>query len=432
MNKDKLKLVLLDQREFFLEKKSLIERELDLNPFLKTNQIVLISGIRRCGKSSLLYLIKNQLSLSENNILYFNFDDERLAKFSVEDFNKILELHQELFNIDLKDTVLFFDEVQNFSGWEKFLNRLYERKIKIFVTGSNANLLSSELGTALTGRNMVIHLHPFSFIEYLKSKNFNFNPSIINTKKKVEIVQHLTGFLKYGGFPLVVEEENLELVKSYYQDILYRDIISRYNLSQLEEIKLLGSFLSTNIGKIFSYSKLKELVGIKSLSTLKNYLGYFEHSYLFYYLKKFDYSIKKQILNPRKIYVSDLSFNSEIGFKFSEDYGRILENLVFIELKRQGHELYYHQQKNECDFVIKESLDITKAIQVTKSLDNIQTKKREFDGLLDAMSSYKLKTGLILTEDEEFTEKINDKDGNSYTVKVLPVWKWLLQDTKTN
>tara|TARA_Y100000294_G_scaffold55359_1_gene52229 strand:- start:868 stop:2109 length:1242 start_codon:yes stop_codon:yes gene_type:complete len=413
---------MIDQREFFFSKKDLIERDIVLDKYIKTKQIVLISGIRRCGKSSLLYLIKKKIKTIENNILYFNFDDERLNGFTSLDFNKIFELHLELFNSKIEEIIMFVDEIQNMDGWEKFLNRMYERGIKIFATGSNAKLLSSEIATSLTGRNMIISLYPFSFKEFLKFNGIDYDHKLISTQKRSKIISTFHDFLKYGGFPLVAKEKDLEIVKNYYQDIIYRDIIARFNISQLEEIKTLGNYLATNIGKIISYSTLKEISKIKSLSTLKNYLTYFENSYLFYFIKKFDYSVKKQVLNPRKIFISDVSFNYEIGFKFSDDRGRILENIVFVELLRRGKEIFYHKNKKECDFIVKEKQAVKEAIQVSLSLKDPLTKKREIAGLLEAMKSYKLKKGLILIGNEEGEESIENK-----RILKKPIWKWLLE-----
>jgi hypothetical protein len=432
MDKEKIKKIYLDQREYFLEKKEIIPREIDLNFYIKSKQIVLISGIRRCGKSTLLYLIKDKINLKKEEIFYFNLDDERIIDFQVEDFNKLLEIHMEIFEItNIKNIVLFFDEIQNIKGWERFLNRMYERGMKIFVTGSNAKLLSSEISTSLTGRNLVLKLYPFSFIEFLIYKNKSFNLNYLSTVDSVNLKILFNEYLQYGGFPLVLYEQNLQIINTYYQDILYRDIVARYNLSQVDELKSLSTSLITNIGKLFSYSKLKDITKIKSLSSLKTYLDYLSNSYLLYYLSKFDYSYNKQVLNPKKVYVQDIGFHNSLGFKFSNDKGRILENIIFIELKRRGKEIYYHKDKKECDFVIKEGLDIVEAVQVTQSLEEVDTKKREFDGLLDACKAYNLDNGLILTEDEEGEEirELSLENGEKREVKIIikPIWKWLLE-----
>ncbi|MFW6285741.1 MAG: ATP-binding protein [Nanoarchaeota archaeon] len=252
--------------------------------------------------------------------------------------------------------------------------------MKIFVTGSNAKLLSSEISTSLTGRNLVLKLYPFSFTEFLIYKNKSFNLDYLSTVYSVNLKILFNEYLQYGGFPLVLYEQNLQIIDIFYQDILCRDIVARYNLSQVDELKSLSTSLIINIGKLFSYSKLKDITKMKSLSSLKTYLDYLSNSYLLYYLSKFDYLYNKQVLNSKKVYVQDIGFHNSLGFKFSNDKGRILENIVFIELKRRGKKIYYHKDKKECDFIIKEGLDTVSVIQVTQSLENgeewIETKKK--------------------------------------------------------
>ena len=421
MNVDALKDVIIDQRNDFLAKKNLIDRDVSLNKFIRSRQIILVSGVRRCGKSSLLYLISQKLKVSNDCILYFNFDDERLGNFTIDDFNKLYSLHLEMFNVKPEKVIMFFDEPQNIKGWEKFLNRMYEKGIKIFVTGSNARLLSSEIATTLTGRNLVIKLFPFSFNEFLKIRNVKENLKLLSTEAKSKIKRLFTEYSQLGGFPLVVKERNPRLLVSYYQDILYRDIIARYSLHQVEEIRMLGSFLASNPGCLMSYRKLKDMCGLKSLSTLKSYLYYFEQTFLFFFVKKYDFSVKKQIMNPSKIYLVDVGLHNKIGFKFSSNYGKLLENIVFLTLIRNDNEVYYHKGKNECDFVIKNGLKIVSAIQVTASLDNPDTYKREIDGLLDAMNYYNLGKGFILTESEKKNINIDEKK-----IIVRPIWEWIM------
>ena len=414
MDEIKLRMIIADQRESFLKSKSLIDRDINIDYYIKTKQIVIISGIRRSGKSSLLYLIHKKLN---KKFLYFNFDDERLFNFSIEDFNKIYEIF--LSENEDEDAVFYFDEIQIMNGWEKFLNRMHEKGIKIFVTGSNAKLLSSEIATSLTGRNVVINLMPFSLKEFLCLKNVKIEMD--STSKIVKLKKLFKKYFEMGGFPLVIEEDDLELIKVYYNDIFYRDIVSRYKINNIDEIKNLSTFLMSNSGKIISYSKLGSLSNISSSSLVKKYLGFFFDSYLFFELKKYDVSVKKQILNPRKIYSGDLAFARKIGFHTSNDDGRFLENLVFLELKRRNKEVFYHLKKKECDFVIFDKNKISQAIQVTWLLNEIN-KEREFEGLYDAMDQYGLNEGLILTYSQEEEKKYKGKK-----IIIKPVWKWLLE-----
>ena len=423
MDKSTLKQVIVDQRDVFFSQKNLIKRDIALDKFLQTKQVIVISGIRRCGKSSLLYLIHNELELPGSQIIYFNLDDERLIHFEVEDFNKLYSLHIELFRPDLSKIVWLLDEVQNVFGWEKFVNRMYEKGMKLFVTGSNASLLNSEISASLTGRNMTIALMPFSFKEYLRFNHIFYQDSSLTTEQQAIIVNSFKSYVYLGGFPQVVQEDNKYLLESYYQDIIYRDIVGRYAIQQTAELKNLTLYLSSNIGKLHSYRKLLAISGLKSLSTLKNYLSYLESAYLFYFICKFDYAIKKQILNPKKTYISDTGFYGKIGYSASQDYGFVLENVVFLALKRSGQSIYYHKNKYECDFVISQNNNITQAIQVTAYMNNEETRNREIRGLSEAMHDYKLDTGYVLTEDENSELQIENKK-----ILIMPVWKWLLEE----
>lgn len=417
METGKLKEIILDQQYAFNKKSGLIERDIELKKYISSSLVIIISGIRRCGKSSLLYLIKEKMKLKEEEYLYFNFDDERIIN-DVSILDKLYNIHLELYD---REPVLFFDEIQNISGWEKFINRMFEKNIKIFVTGSNAKLLSSEISTSLTGRNKVIELSPFSFKEFLVLSGNKYDLKKLDSMTKNRIKKDFDFYLQKGGFPLVDKEDDLELINFYFQDILYRDIIARFKLTQTEEIKQIGLYFMSNIGKLFSYSTLQNISGVKSLSSIKAYLDYYSQTYLFFYLKKFDFSIKKQILNPKKVYVIDQAFATRIGFNFSENKGRILENIVFLELKRRNKEIYYHHGKHECDFVVKEDCKINEAIQVCYFIDQ-NNESRERGGLLEAMRTYNLEKGIILTYDQEYSFEIE-----SLPVDVVPVWKWLLR-----
>lgn len=416
MNKEKLKEILYDQEEDFNNKSQCLERNIKLDEYISTSLVIVISGVRRSGKSTLLYLIKERMKLNEGDYLYFNFDDERVSG-DILLFNDLYNLFKELYN---KEPVFFFDEIQNIVGWEKFVNRMYEKGLKLFITGSNAKLLSSEISTSLTGRNRTIKLYPFSFREYLNFVKIKYNLNRLSSSVQNKIKYAFNFYFKKGGFPLVDKEDNLEIINSYFQDILYRDIIVRHKITNVNEIREIALYLISNIGKLFSYSTLQKISGLKSLNSVKTYLEYYNQSYLFFYLKKFDYSVKKQTLNSKKVYVIDQAFATRMGFNFSTNKGRILENIVFLELKRRGKEIFYHSNKNECDFILKKGLTITNAIQVCYDL-NIENEEREKSGLLEAMYKYKLNSGIILTYDQEEEIQIDE-----YKVQIIPVWKWLI------
>jgi hypothetical protein len=416
MNKERLKEIMLDQQEVFNSQTHLIGRDVNLKKYISTGLTVIISGVRRCGKSSLLYLIKEAMSLPEGSYCYFNFDDERVqAEKAV--FEEILTLHLEMYG---KEPVLFFDEVQNIPGWEKFINRMYEQGTKVFVTGSNAKLLSSEISGSLTGRNRMLRLFPFSFSEFLRYLGHTYNPEQLTPKKKALLLKDFNQYMETGGFPMVVKENDTELIHAYFQDILYRDIVARYRLSQVNEIRQIGLYFASNTGKLFSYATLQAVSGIKSTSSVKDYLDYYEQTYLFFFLKKFDFSVRKQQLNRRKVYAADPAIVHRLGFNFSENKGRVLENIVYLELIRRNKEVYYHSAKYECDFVVKEKLKVTSAIQVAYSLhkDNYE---REYRGLEEAMKTYDASSGLLLVYEKD--DNLPPKEG----LEVVPVWKWLLE-----
>lgn len=417
MNKDRLKEIMFDQKDVFNRKMNLISRDIKLEKYINTSQIVIISGVRRCGKSSLMFLVKEEMRLKDQDYCYFNFDDERITT-DVSILEDIYKLHLEVYG---KEPVLFFDEIQNVTNWERFVNRMYEQGIKVFVTGSNAKLLSSEISSSLTGRNKLIELFPFSFSEYLRFIDAKYDLNRLTPKFKALLIKDFNLYMKSGGFPLVVKENDTELVNGYFQDILYRDIISRYRVTQVNEIRQIGLYFASNIGKLFSYTTLQNISGVKSSSSIKDYLFYYEQSYLFFYLKKFDYSVKKQIMNPKKVYTVDPAFANRLGFHFSENKGRLLENIVYLELLRRGKEVFYHLDKNECDFLIEKGLEIDEAIQVVYQLES-SNYEREYRGLTEAMNTYNIERGFLIVYDADESLAIEKKEG----IEIIPVWKWLL------
>lgn len=417
MEKGKLREVIFDQQKIFENTSELIEREISLDSYLKGNEIVVISGVRRCGKSSLLKIISKKM---KEKYVYINFDDIRFSDFAIENFQDIEDVVAEIHGVSVK-IVYFLDEIQNIKLWEKWVNNLYTKKVKVFVTGSNSSLLSSEISTYLTGRNKVIKLFPFSFREFLLLKKIKKDYKTAEDRRL--IYNAFNEYFEKGGFPLVLINDDIMLSKQYFEDVLNRDIIKRYNIKKIKEFNDLVLYLFSNISKTYSYSALKQISGIKSLSMINNYIEYLRRSFLSDTICKFDYSIKKQRVSSSKFYSMDNSFLKTIAFNFSENSGRRLENLVFIELKRIGMDVYYHLEKKECDFIIKEGLKIIEVVQVCLKLDSTDTKEREINGLIEAMNKFKLKEGLILTMDEE--RELN-MDGKKILIK--PVWKWLLEN----
>lgn len=402
--------VVLDQLEYFRNRETGIPREIDFDKLLKTMQITVISGIRRSGKSTLL----SQLSRRFKDFYYINMDDERLIDFAVDDFKDLMVVFQKLY----PSKVIFIDEIQNVSGWERFVRRVHDEGYKIFLTGSNAKLLSSELATHLTGRHIKIELYPFSFREYLSFRKIDY--SKMTSRNKALILKHFDVYLKEGGFPEFIKYGDVEFLKRIYDDILYRDLIVRFKIKETKAFKQLASYLFTNLAKEASYNSLKGTLGFKSVTSVKNYMGFMEECFLLFELPRFDHSLKKQIVTGKKVYVIDNGIRNNIAFYFSEDEGRLLENLVFIELKRRGKEIYYFKGKRECDFLIREKTKIVEAIQVSRELGGRTNMEREAEGLLEALDHFNLKTGTLLTRHQK-----DIVERNGFTINIIPVWEWL-------
>ena len=432
MDKNKLKELLIEYKQRFLTARTdLIRRKIqdNIEPFIKFKEVVIITGPRRGGKSSLMKLICDDLIKKDrvppSNILYLNFEDERFIEFNAAgDFAQIYELFLQI-NKPTGRLYFFLDEIQNVIGWERWVNRLYENEnIKIFLTGSNASLLSSEISTALTGRNRTITNFPFSFGEFLNFKNYRLQENdFYQTKKRAVIKSFFQEYLKLGGYPEIVKINDPTLLEQYFKDIIYRDILPRYSIKKIKEIRELCLFLTSNLGSIHSYSRLQNLIGVKSLNTVKTYLEILEEVFLFFRINLFDYSIKRQIYNPSKIYIIDAALGNSISFKFSENIGHIYKNLVFLELKRRSKEIYYWKSKKgkEVDFLIKKGLNIEEAIQVSYNLNDKKTLDREIESLLIAKDEFKIEHLSIITEDEEMEKEIE-----GVKIKIIPLWKWLL------
>ncbi len=419
MKRENLYYVLFEQQKEWEEEKEYVARELTgtILSLFRLKLPIIITGIRRSGKSTLLKLLKKELKLGNKASLYINFNDERLIDFSVDDFQKILEfLDEERYQ---KNGFLFIDEIQEVAHWEKWIDRIKE-KHPLIITGSNSKLLSKEISTTLTGRSINTSLYPFSFREFLTARKIEWRPFRKDLSLQARIRKEFLEYCTKGGIPKAIIENEPRLLSEIYENILYRDIVKRFHPNLEKSVKETSLFLLSNISKPISLRSLSEITGITNLLTMKTLLNSFENAFLFSFVSKFDFSVKKQIQNPRKVYCTDFGFVTEVGFRFSEDRGRVIENLVLIELKRRNKHVYYFSGKNECDFVLREGINIKEAIQVCYELtpDN---KVREVNGLLEAMENFGLKEGLILTNDHK--EEIVQ---NKKKIHIVPIWKWLL------
>ncbi|RKZ02320.1 ATP-binding protein [Candidatus Fermentibacteria bacterium] len=416
MDLTRMEEILNDQRESFLKRSSGTVRDVNFDKYLKHPRIVVISGVRRAGKSTLL----KQFSEKIENFHFANFDDERLFDFGLDDFQTMmLAFHK---RSSSKNIIL--DEIQNIAQWERFVRRIHDEGYKVFLTGSNAKLLSSELGTHLTGRYVKIKLFPFSFREFLEFKGTVI--SEITTEAKARILVHFDDFLKNGGFPEYLLYKEPEFLKRTYDDIIYRDIITRHGIRNVRQFKQLSHYLFSNFTKDLSYNSLKIPLGFSNITTLTNYIHYLEESYLLFELFSFDYSVKKQRVRPKKIYAIDNKLRNVVSFSFSKDNGNNLENLIFLELKRRGQDIYFYREKGECDFVILDRSAVIHLIQVTFALDK-HNRRREIAGIAEAMENLNCNRGTIITVNQD--ELIHHRGKE---IKVVPAWRWLLESNQAD
>ena len=416
INTQDLRNIVLKQKEEIEKLDETIKRDIldEILKWFKDNRVIILTGIRRCGKSTIL----KQIMKSKENYCFVNFEDERFLDFKAQDFERLNEILIEIYN---NPKIYFFDEIQNIEKFETFVRRLQDEGKKIIITGSNASLLSNEFGTRLTGRYKPFEIFPFSFSEYLKFKDIKIEEDwYYNTQKRVEIKKAFNEYIELGGFPEYLKTEDREYIKDIFDNILYKDIISRYSIKKQKVMKELINILTTNISSKFTYNSIKNTLNLGNSITVKEYISYLSNSYLFFELPKFYFSLKKSLTAPKKIYIIDTSFNQITGFNFSPNSGKNLENVVFIELKRKKKDIYYFAEKNECDFIVKDGNKIIQAIQVCY-IFNKENKDREVNGLFEALNEFKLNEGFIITLDqEEEFEHLGKK------IKLVPIWKWLL------
>jgi len=401
LTKETLREVIISQREQLNKLDLGILREKGKEIKIEDSFALLITGIRRCGKSTFL----NQILKKQKKGYYLNLEDPRLEGFDLSDFNKIETIMQEIYG---QKGVYFFDEIQNIDKWEKFIRYLIDKKEKVIITGSNASLLSRELGTKLTGRYLQVELFPFSFEEFL------------NIKKENLSAKSFEEYLSKGGFPEFLKKENPSILHELLSDVVLKDIAVRFSIKNTNILNKIAIYVISNVGKEFSYNSIKKMFDIKSVQSVIDYVSYFENAYLIFTVPKFSYSYKQQQVSPKKVYSIDNGFSYANSASFSKDRGKMLENIVFLGLRKKYRDIFYFQEKNECDFIIKQKEKIVSAIQVCFDF-NEENKDREINGLISALKKFNLNEGIILTynQEDEFTI-----DGRKILIK--PAWNWLL------
>ena len=399
IRQEEIALVLDSQCELFLQPdEGLIRDALEEVP-VADSFATIITGIRRCGKSTLLLQL---LRRSYEDAVYLNFDDIRLAAFGTEDF---VRLHREIMKRGIK--VVFFDEIQVVDAWEKYVNQLLREGYRVFITGSNASMLSAELGTHLTGRHLSMELFPFSYAEFLRFKNL------------ADGEETVMAYLKTGGIPEYVKTGMPLVLSALVDDILMRDIAVRHAVRDVDSLRQLAVFLITIIGNPIAAIKLLGMFGIKSTSTFLEYFSFLKDAYLFDFVPLFNHSLKVQARNPKKVYVMDMGLYTENSIATTENMGRRLENLVFLHLRRHYDAIYYYREKGECDFLAFQKNALKEAVQVCLEVTD-ENFDREYNGLLEAMRHLGLQEGTIVTLNQEDQFK---QDG--FVVRMIPVHAYL-------
>ncbi len=398
----------------------------DISEFLSAREIIIVEGVRRSGKSTILHQMIQKIleHTDKNNVCYINVDDSRFGQ----DLEQIYESYLELSNP--KGTVYFFiDEIQNIPLWEKWIKSKYDKdkKIKFIISGSTSSLLGTEYARLLSGRYFRISVMPLSFQELLSFSGISFSDEVSQIKNKTAIKRSLSEYLEFGGFPEVVLEKSgnikKERLKAYFESILLKDVILKNDVRNSEKIKDMAYYFLSNVTSEYNYNRLAKILDISTL-TAEAYFSFLRESFLIDSTSIYSYRVKEQIQHPRKIYCIDNGIRNAISFRFMENIGQLYENTVFAELKRQKKEVYYWKDKSstrQIDFVIKEGLKIKEAIQVSYSIDNPQILAREFKGMVLGMEEFGLKVGTIITEDCEKEEQIGSKK-----IIFIPLWKWIL------
>jgi hypothetical protein len=400
-----------------------------LNIPLNTKKIITLIGARRTGKTYTLFQLINQLltTVPKENIIYINFEDERLDIDS-KNLGLLIDAYYELYPNQKGELYFFFDEIQNIEGWEKFVRRLYDSiSTQIFISGSSSKLLSKEIASSLRGRALSFEIFPYSFKEYLDVKQIN-SVDVSSTKNKAKIVNAFSEFLTNGCFPEIVDYSSdfkNKTLRSYFDVMIYRDIIERYEIKNPIALKYFVKKGIANVGNKFSvnkiYNELKSQ-GIKiSKDSIYEYIHYVQDCYLLFTINMYSDSVSKQSINDKKFYCIDNGLANTISFKYSEDRGRLLENIVFLKIRSITEEIFYFQGRKECDFIYSQNNQL-KAVQVTQKIEQTNY-NREVEGLLEAMQRLELSEGLILTEETNDEMLIDGKK-----ILIQPIWLWLLNN----
>ena len=412
--KESFKKIIIERQEW-LKKIKLIKRDL----VIENEANYVFTGLRRAGKSYYLYqIIQNTLDQDHYEcILLINFEDERLLEITHHDLQHILDAYFELYEWE---PVIYLDEIQNVPHWQKFVRRLADEGRKVYITGSNAEMLSHEIATTLGGRFINKEILPLSFKEYLRFKNIHVNPKSKYTNDRFKIIKEYDEYLHFGGFPELIQmNDKREYLSSVYQKLFYGDLIARYKISNVMTLKLMVKKLAESVNNETSVNRIKNLIKSTGLTigsnTLFDYISYLESSYLIASISNFHnkFTEKETI---KKYYFLDTGI---LGLFLTDQPTKLLENQIYIEIRRRGWKPYFLKRKLEVDFYIPEKKEL---IQVSYSIKKAETASREIKGLQAAMKELNITTSYILTHNE--SKDIQVEEG---LIQVIPAWQWLLQ-----
>lgn len=387
---------------------------------------VSIIGPRRAGKTYEMYYLISKIreKFGVDKAIYINFERADLEVLSYKDIMQMLEAYYEIYPKNKNGKIwLFLDEIQNVFEWERFVRTCLDEGINVFLSGSSSKLLSREIATSMRGRNISYNIYPFSFAEFLTAKKFQVK-KFYSLSEKSLLINLFNEYLIFGGYPesIIYNKEREKIIKDIFDTAIYKDVIERGKIRNTKVMRLLIKSLLTS--KEFSINKFYNFVksqGIKvSKDALYNYAGYLNDAFFVFFLRKYDLSIKKSEQSLPKVYFID---NGLLTLNKVDDKGRLLENLIFLELTRRDKDVSYYQNslKEEVDFVIKEGKKVKQLIQVCCDLSNFMTLNREIKVLIKASEEFNCKDLVIITINEEREERVN---GN--IVKIIPAWKWLL------
>jgi uncharacterized protein len=405
---------------------------------MSQREIISIIGARRSGKTSIMFheiekLIK--IGVRKTQIVFFSFEDERLDKFEIADFDLILQAQRELYpDEELASTYFFFDEIQSVNDWEKFVRRVHDKvSQKIYISGSNSKLLSSEIATSLRGRTLKFEVSPLNFVEFLNFNNLSLNYDLAANKAK--IINAFNSFLQIGGFPSVVLNsspyQQKTILQEYFNVMIQKDIAERYQVTNMINLKYFCRQLINYHGYPFTINKILNVAKSSQIKTtheqLSQYLEYTTNVYMVNILPKFSDSPRKREQSEKKLYLLDNGMYNALSSKTSQNLGILLETAVYNHLisiwGKVGISFFKESGENECDFVVQDNSVVVQAVQVCMHLDDENTKKREFRGLIETCKALSLETGLIITLDTEAEEIV---DG--IHIKIIPAWKYLITE----